>query len=366
MFRLSCSIAETAAQLPISEVVLRLAAPTSAPEEHRFDLKNAPRPWTLTATAQSGGYSYRVIFEAGRAPDYESPICNAGPQGNIVIDDFGVRLFLTPDIDFTVVQRIVVSYLSLDGLRTFVLNATNRTRLLFAGIDYPAGAPLSYSLEYEIADGNYRQSNLTAAQSLVLVPYPFVAKTTVFRPIGIAGPDPTVLKIQLKMEHHEDGPDWRIAAGPRHQVIDRQNPDCAWTYQTVEPDRALMLYSGSIVMSGRINQIFPTECKLTVIPIGDTPPYNSVTIMPDRVHWELYRAVAVELSTGNPSDREAFTFTADSLSEFWGYFSAKPSYRWAAQYEQIDGSIVTIRPQKAFAPVLTLPSEPGVAEWALA
>ena len=50
---------------------------------------------------------------------------------------------------------------------------------------------------------------------------------------------------------------------PRQAVIDKQNPDYWWRYVAVDPDRALMQYSGSIIMTqGLIKPVAPTECKL--------------------------------------------------------------------------------------------------------
>ena len=179
MLKLTFSIPETAERLPISEVVLRIGTPTSTFFERRFNLKEDPQPWNVNMAEWPGcGYSYRVIFEDCVAPDYESPIRSPEADGEIAIDDFGIRLFLTMAIDFAVVKRINVPYLSRDGIRTFVLDAANPAKLLIGGIDYPHGAPLSYGLEYIISDGNYRQSDLISKESLMQVPYPFVQKTT--------------------------------------------------------------------------------------------------------------------------------------------------------------------------------------------
>ena len=361
MHEFTFSIPEEAAQLPISVVELVLTMPASGrASQHSFNMKDGARSWTIETPERASSYRYRVVFEDGDAPIFESAICTTDSLKQITIVDFGVRIFLTSSIDFIVVRQIDVSYLSLDGIRSFILNAAHRFHFLFAGIDYPKGAPLSYGLEYKIADGNYRRSDLSAPASFVDVPYPFVEKTTTILSVGITGSNPTVRNIQLKVSTSETGHDWKIVTPSRQELLDDSKSTYARTYQTVDPNRALMQYSGSIVyLNGRIKGINPTECKLTVIPIGDTEPYNSITIISDRVHWNLYRRVTLQLGTKNTSENEQFLFTADSLSEYWGYFAAKPSYFWSAEYEQNDGKIVLIPRQEAYAPVLTLPSQAG-------
>ena len=84
--------------------------------------------------------------------------------------------------------------------------------------------------------------------------------------------------------------------------------------------------------------------------------------MSSSVHWDEYSSVTLEISTDDLPDHARFRFTADSLTEYWGYFSTAPSYWWIAQYELKDGIIVSTPKKDAFAPILTLPSEPGVGQ----
>lgn len=360
-----------AARLPIEKVQLKVQSLSWEAKEHTFAAADAAA-WTtsLYAVLRFDGtwsyelwYQYVVFFRDGLYPDYVSPTLTAAGAQEITLDELGLRVLATPGIDFTAVPAIDVSWV-FGGEPKFVsLTARSSRQDLLAGRDYAPGEPLLTNADYRVAEGSYRAA-LPVEAGWTSLPFPFSWRQAAFLPVGLSGTNATVTRIQLQYENHEAGKDWQIASAKRQVTLDGKTQAPVWTFLAVDPTRAMVRYSGTVVMkSGHQVQIATTEAGLTAIPVGDTAMWRSVTVNGSQVHWSTWAAVVAVLYVKAEAGREQWRgecrLTAESLPEYWGYLgTTSPSYFWRATYYPRQGDPVTVAEREANSPLLTLPSEP--------
>jgi hypothetical protein len=369
-FEVTFRLPADAEKLPIQKVEIKVYSLVWQPLSHTFEAGQAG-PWTpsLYAVPRFDGtwsyevwYQYVVFFKDGVYPDYVSPsLTIAGPQ-EIELAELGIRLLATTGIDFKVVPTIDVSWVSALGPGFVSLTAGSRTQSLLAGRDYEAGRPLLAKADYKVAEGNYVTS-LPIAGGWNPLPFPFSWRQASFLPVGLTGANPTILRIQLQYENHEEGEGWKIASAKRQVTFDSKSSSLDWTFLAVDPTRALVRYSGTVIPKGGSQKQIPTtEANLGVIPVGDTPMWSSVTINASQVHWATWDAVVVAIylkSNGQPQSRCEYRFSEGSLPEYWGYLGQTGStYYWRATYYPRQGDPVEHPEESDFASLLTLPSEP--------
>lgn len=359
-----------AAKLPIEKVQLKVQSLSWQTKEHTLAPADAGWTTSLYAVLRFDGtwsyelwYQYVVFFQDGLYPDYVSPkLTAAGPQ-EITLDELGLRVLATPGIDFAAVPAIDVSWISGGDPKLVSLTAQSPRQDLLAGQDYAPGEPLLTAADYRVAEGSYRTA-LPVAAGWTSVPFPFSWRQAAFLPVGLSGADATVMRVQLQYENHEEGTDWQIASAKRQATLDGRTQAPVWTFLAVDPTRAMVRYSGTVVMkNGRQVQIPTTEAGLTAIPVGDTAMWRSVTVNGSQVHWSTWAAVVAVLYVKNGAGQEQWRgecrLTPESLPEYWGYLgTTSPSYFWRAIYYPRQGNPVAVAERAAGAPLLILPSEP--------
>jgi hypothetical protein len=288
------------------------------------------------------------------------PGSSAAPESDGEIA-FGLLVFYAEEGDFATVQAIEVAYDDA-GPRSFRLTAAEPFRILVAGLDYPPGEPLAYSLRYSVAEGSYRRFGLTASTVFNRLPYPFVSCRAEFASVGIEGPDPSVRTVQLQYQNVEDGAGWKIESPLCRTSLDADLPDLAWSFLAVDPSFARVSYSGTVVMrSGQQVPIPPTQTTIKEIPVGDTPGVQSVEVTAGAVHWDLYATVLVSIWTagdrGSRKNLGEHVFEPGTPPWYWSYIGPRADYLWQAVYYPRAGGSKETRVKTGFAPVLTLPSE---------
>jgi hypothetical protein len=370
-FDLTFQVAADLDRLAVAKLALEVTSGPMQTVNHTFT-PTSEAPWSARlycvprldgSWSSEFSYRYVVSYQQDRHPAYNSPLFTAAGTQTIDLTELGVRVLATPGMDFDAVAAIDVSWVYNNVPRRVTLSRTKPTCDLLAGTDYAAGELLAGDAEYRVAEGCYLQT-LPVIAGWTPLPFPFLWRQASLLGVGLTGSGPTVAAVQLQYENHEEGEGWSIAGPSQSVMLTADLSSVGWTFLAVDPTRALVRYSGTILLfSGEQVPIPVTEAALPVIPVGDTPMWRSVLVSAEQVHWDTWGAVVAVLfhrdEQGVEQGRGEYRFNRYSLPEAWGFLGDGPSYFWRATYYPRDGGAPRTTPeQTAFSPLLNLPSEP--------
>ncbi|HEX8160652.1 MAG TPA: hypothetical protein VF538_02035 [Pyrinomonadaceae bacterium] len=374
-FELSVSVADAYfALLPLSQIEVTVTDGAGKTVKHIFNSGNAGSPWTLLIWKQKDGagnwvglfsYQYKVSFKDGQFPDFTSPVFPEIEEHEVVVSQVGLMGFSASGVNFEIVKEVKASYKFNLEPRSFSLKAASPLKILSANRDYSPYEPFEYDLEYITQYGSYVERGLLAQTAWTLFQCPFTPKLVQFFPVGLTGTSPPLQRIQLTYSHIETGPGWQLSSETRTATLSAKEVVCQWTFPTVDPARAVLIYQGTIIKSdGRIVHIPKTTAPLDVVPVGNTSMWYSVEISPAQVDWARFRLVSVTIytkSAAKPINTKVFRFQPGSVSEFWGFFPFDNSstYFWTAKYYPRTGTPVDVPEQTGTLPMLVLPKEPS-------
>jgi len=382
-------------QLPVRRVEVRVHPRASAPagkdahetERHVFE-PGAPSAqtdlaWTPERTTDPGSYALRVVFDDDRSPSDspEIPVPkDTDRSAPVQAIELGIRVFDARALPDTI-RAVELSFVDLSGQPKCVrLSADVPLFVVFAGIDYQAGEPIDYTLDYLLTDGNYRPSRLSSDTVLITVENPLHPKTVTFEAIGLAPSEAAtdaaaVHLVQLTTSHLEEGVDWRIAGTSGDAMLTSAQPRKSITFDAVDPTRALTRYLGVTIFTDGTQQTIPdTLIPETTIPVGDTPLWWTVEVDPGLVDWRSYSVVVVEIRALNaiaPGNAPAEpTGDADEIdtplffwqgvpSRYWSFqvpLRRSGTFAWRALYVRSDGTAVWTAERTETSHTAVLPS----------
>lgn len=391
----SFTIARSALErLPVRRVEVWVDTHASAPgakgpaepERHAFEPGAPSGPgggaaepsWTPRQPDTVSGYRLRTVFEGSRPP-YESPPVAVDPAQDVVeIEDLGVRIFDAHWLPFGTIETVEGSFHDLDGQpRTFRLTESSPFFSVFAGKDYEQGEPITYTLDYLLADGNFRNAGLSSSRWLIFVPNPLHEKTVTFKAVGLANgtSDATVEVVQLTYSHLEDGPGWEISGGHGDTQLYAAQPTKSLTFDAVAPEKALTVYQGTTILeSGEQIAIPETLIPEATIAVGDAPLWWTVEVDPDLVDWASYRLVVVEIRAenavvdgGDGSDQPADTlfFWEGVPPRYWSFqvpLQDSGTFTWHAFYFRENGTVEPTPERTETSHRTILPVHPPMVE----
>lgn len=364
-------------QLPVLRVEVRVRPRASAPagndtsetERHVFESgepsAGADLAWTPERMTDPVSYALLVVFDDESPPDEspEIPIpVDTGRSAPLEAIELGIRVFDARALPDTI-RAVELSYVDLSGQpETARLSADAPLFVVFGGIDYQAGEPIDYDLDYLLTDGNYRRQNLSSENTLITVENPLHQKTVTFEAIGIA-PSETetdtaaVHLVQLTASHLEEGVGWKIAGDCGDETLTGAQARKSVTFNAIDPARALTRYQGvTLFVDGTQQRIPDTLIPETTIPLGDAPLWWTVEVDPGLVDWHSYSVVMVEIHALNaiapgtalaePSgdDEQVDTplfFWRDVPPRYWSFqvpLDRSGTFTWRALYVRHDGT----------------------------
>ena len=382
-------------QLPVRRVEVRVHPRASAPagqdahetERHAFEpgapSARAELAWTPERTTDPGSYALRVVFDDERPPDDSPEIplpADTGRSATIEAIELGIRVFDARALPDTI-RAVEVSYVDLSGQpQSARLSADVPLFVVFAGIDYQAGEPIDYGLDYLLTDGNYRQQSLSSESLLITVENPLHPKTVTFEAIGLApSEDETdtaaVQLVQLIASHLEEGVGWKIAGDCGDETLSGAQASKSVTFDAIDPARALTRYQGLTIFADGTQQRIPdTLIPETTIPLGDAPLWWTVQVYPGLVDWHSYSVVVVEIRALNaiapstvPAEPSGDADESDIPLFFWRgvpprYWSfqvpldSSGTFTWRALYVRSDGTAAWTTERTETSHVAVLPS----------
>lgn len=285
----------------------------------------------------------------------------------------GAYVFLCREIPFDFVTQIKVSYRKKDITGSFILNKANPFKMLVPTIfNKKETATLMFDLDFVCQTGNYKRSNQTAS-FMNFIYNPFTPRTMQFLPMGMEGKTPYTDRIKLSYYYQEKGPGWEISGIAKQVILTPGATTCILDYPVVNPERAVVVYEGTIMTSdGGVKSIPQSTSNQCIVPVGFEVSWNSTEVDASQVNWATYQMVKVYLyatvandstPTGSESPVGVLTFNRSSGSLYWGYLNmnaALPSFSWRAAYylEPFLDPITTATREESFSGFLMLPKDP--------
>lgn len=310
-------------------------------------------------------YSYQVNYVGSSRTFNSAPVKTNDTVLTVNVDDIGLldAVVQAGDIDWTKVTSAQVWVRYQDtGVENFeeqfALTSAAPTHRVQHVLFQPRRKPLSYHVEYFLADGRrIKMPEESTERSPILINDP-LGRTRKFEVRGVGDFAARIAQIFLDLVYEDAANDYTFE---QTVVLSAGSEAASQPYPVLGEGDGVVRYSGSIrYKDGTVREIPLTTADGTII-VGDVASHKlDVTVVADLIDWTRVRLVQVALRHGPQPGGKAkdMIFSPQAaVPQRWELPLGEgdsAGYTWSAVYFFSDGTQVTAGPTEATAPSLVL------------